>query len=71
MLIAGVTLPFDVQTNAVFARLPDGVAEALHARGWQFYQFFAADAWRFMCTWNTTKEAIQALIGDVREILAG
>ena len=64
-----VTLPFRVETNAVFAQLPDGLAAALHARGWQFYEFPAANAWRFMCTWNTTMEAIQALIADVRQIL--
>jgi len=69
--VAGVTLPFDIETNAVFARLPDGLAKALHAHGWHFYHFADADAWRFMCTWNTTKEAIQALIGDVREFLPG
>lgn len=61
-----VTLTFNVETNAVFAQLPDGLAAALHARGWQFYEFRAANAWRFMCTWNTTMEAIQALVGDVR-----
>jgi threonine aldolase len=66
---SGVTLPFDVETNAVFAQLPDGLVAALHARGWQFYEFPAANAWRFMCTWNTTVEAIQALIADVRQIL--
>jgi threonine aldolase len=64
-----VTLPFNVETNAVFAQLPDGLAAELHARGWQFYEFPAANAWRFMCTWNTTVEAIQALIADVRQIL--
>ena len=64
-----VTLPFNVETNAVFAQLPDGLAAALNARGWRFYEFAAAAAWRFMCTWNTTMEAIQALIGNVRQIL--
>ena len=69
--IAGVTLPFDVEANAVFAQFPRGLAEALHARGWHFYQFTAADAWRFVCTWNTTIEAIGALVGDARDFLSG
>ena len=65
-----ITLPFKVESNAVFARLPEGVAQGLHERDWLFYEFAAADVWRFMCTWNTTSEAIQALIEDVRQIIA-
>ena len=57
--------------NAVWDQwLPEGVAQGLHERGWLFYEFATADAWRFMCTWNTTSEAIQALIEDVRQIIA-
>ena len=69
--LAEVTLPFGVETNAVFAQFPDGLAKALRARGWHFYRFTNVNAWRFMCSWNTTREAIQALMGDIREILAG
>jgi threonine aldolase len=69
--MAGISLAFEVETNAVFAQLPDGLAEALHTRGWHFYRFENARAWRFMCTWSTTEEAIQTLLDDISELLKG
>lgn len=68
--IPGVKLRFPVEANGVFAELPDGLAEALHERGWHFYAFTNVDAWRFMCSWNASDEAIDALLRDAREITA-
>ena len=67
--VPGVTLAFEVETNAVFARLPEAVAAALQAQGWHFYHFNSVGAWRFMCTWNTTREAIETLVSAVRELM--
>ena len=65
--IPGVQLAFEVKTNIVFARLPGSLTKALHAHDWHFYYFANVGAWRFLCTWNTTQQAIDALIGDIRE----
>ena len=62
--IPGVALPYQVETNAVFADLPDGVIVALEAAGWHFYR--AGSVCRFMCGWNTTDAAIAALVAEIQ-----
>ena len=62
--IPGVALRYKVETNAVFADLPDRVAAALEAAGWHFYR--SGSACRFMCGWNTTEPAIAALVGEIQ-----
>lgn len=54
------------QANAVFARLPEPVADALRAKGWQFYNFIGAGGYRFMCSWQTTDADVDAFLADVR-----
>ena len=66
--VDGIELAYPVETNAVFAQLPPGMPEALLERGWQFYHFPAANAWRFMCTWCTAEAGVRALLDDVRAI---
>jgi len=56
--------------NAVFARLPDAVAEELRAKGWKFYNFIGSGGCRFMCSWATTDDDIDAILADTR-IAAG
>jgi threonine aldolase len=55
------------QANSVFVRLPPAVSKTLEERGWKFYTFIGAGA-RFMCSWATTDAAIDALIGDLRDL---
>ncbi|HAA69009.1 MAG TPA: threonine aldolase [Planctomycetaceae bacterium] len=62
--IPGVALRYKVETNAVFAALPDGVAGALEAAGWHFYR--SGSVCRFMCGWNTTEDAIAALVSEIQ-----
>ena len=66
--IPGVRMAFAVETNAVFADLPAGVAEELTVRGWQFYR--TQSVCRFMCGWNTSVEGLQALVEDIRTVCA-
>lgn len=68
--IEGVEIRFPVEANGVFASLPDGVAEAVAEQGWHFYYFEAADAWRFMCCWSTSDNAIDALAADIHAAVA-
>jgi threonine aldolase len=55
------------QANAVFVRLPEAQAESLRAKGWKFYNFIAAAASRFMCSWAVTDADVDALLADVRQ----
>lgn len=61
---AGLANQFPVESNAVFLRLDDQVAQRLHARGWRFYKFVEPDIYRLMCSWSTTEEEISMLVGD-------
>lgn len=65
--IKGVELMFPRQANSVFVNLPPHVAGYLHQQGWHFYTFIGAGGARFMCSWDTTDESIDALVQDVRD----
>lgn len=55
------------QANAVFAELPVAITEALHDRGWKFYDFIGSGS-RFMCSWETRPEAIAQFTSVLREL---
>lgn len=59
---------YPVQANTVFVQLPDAVAQALREKGWHFYDFIGG-ASRFMCSWKTDDAAVDALVGDLKEVL--
>jgi threonine aldolase len=68
-VIAGVEITQRVQANAVFAVLPPGVAEALQER-WRFYVWDEGTGEvRWMCSWDTTPEDVDAFAADVRQTL--
>jgi len=64
----GVEIVYPRQANAVFAAMPDAVSEGLRKKGWHFYNFIASSYNRFMCSWNTRIEAIEALAEDVKSL---
>ena len=66
--IPGVTVLQPTDANAVFAELKKPVIDALHAKGWKFYEFIAGGGCRLMCAWDTTTEAVDAFARDVREL---
>jgi threonine aldolase len=67
--LPGVTVSYPVQTNAVFARIPDRVVNALHERGWKFYTNISGwEESRLMCSWDTTPEDVDAFASDLREL---
>jgi threonine aldolase len=68
--VPGATFMSKREANSVFLDLPPQRANALRARGWRFYTFIGDNGARFMCSWDTTEEDIQALAQDIREILA-
>ena len=64
-----VKLLFPREANGVFAELPPKAIEALRAKGWLFYTFIGAGGCRFMCTWDTTPDDVDALASDLRAVL--
>jgi threonine aldolase len=68
--VPGLTITRPVQTNAVFAVLPPAVIEPLQ-REYPFYVWDeAAGEVRWMCSWDTTEEDIDAFATAVRAELA-
>jgi threonine aldolase len=65
-----VKIAHPVQTNVVFARLPDEVVQAMHQRGWKFYLHVSQDNARLMTSWDTTPEDVDAFAADLAEVTA-
>ncbi len=65
---AGLLPAHPVQANGVFIRLPEPLIQGLRERGWIFYSIFGSGVARFMCSWRTRDEEIDALLRDVAEI---
>ena len=69
--IEGVTITQEPQANAVFAILPPGAAERLQ-RDWAFYTWSEhTGEVRWMCSWDTTEEDVDAFAAAVAEEVAG
>jgi threonine aldolase len=69
--LPGVRLLAPVQANGVFADVPAHAIAGLRSRGWRFYTFVGETGCRFMCAWDTTPEAVDALASDLRSALRG
>ncbi|WP_148253509.1 threonine aldolase family protein [Aidingimonas lacisalsi] len=67
--LPGVEMMFPPQANSVFVSLPAVAVEWLRERGWTFYTFIGAGGVRFVCSWNTTTELLDALLADVKSVL--
>jgi threonine aldolase len=68
--IQGLDVMFPCQANAVFVDLPPRLADALRQHGWHFYTFIGAGGARFMCSWETTEDDINALANDIEAATA-
>lgn len=68
--IPEVTITHPVQTNVVFARLDPAVTAALQEQ-FTFYVWDEfTDEVRWMCSWDTTPDDVDAFVAAVREVLA-
>ena len=66
--IPGIEIAYPVQTNAVFARIPEPLIEAVHKCGWRFYTNVGGwEESRLMCSWDTTPEDVDQLVADLKE----
>src|SRR3954471_9024682 len=64
--VDGVEITQPVQANAVFAVIPPEVTERLQER-WHFYVWDERSGEvRWMCSWDTTEEDVDAFAADVR-----
>jgi threonine aldolase len=69
--IPGVRVMFPCEANSVFLEMPPAMVERLRQRGWHFYSFIGSGGARFMCSWETRQEDIDALVADLREVEGG
>ncbi len=69
--IPKVTLVHPTEANAVFVQMPQKSIDALRRRGWVFYTFIGSGHCRFMCSWATRDEDIDALATDVKAAVGG
>lgn len=59
-----------VQTNAVFAKIPDEAVQAMHHRGWHFYTHVGTEGEaRLMCSWDTTPEDVDSFAADLKALV--
>lgn len=67
--IPGVKILFPREANSVFVELPQEVITALRERGWMFYTFIGQGGCRFMCSWDTKEEDVNAFASDIAELM--
>jgi len=68
--VPAVELLHAPQANAVFAKLPPAAITRLRTAGWRFYEFIAGGGCRFMCSWDTRPESVDALAADIAQAAA-
>lgn len=66
--IDGVTVVYPTQANAVFAKLPNGVAEQVRQLTY-FYDWDKQGTVRFVCSFDTTEAAVDELIAAIRKAI--
>ena len=69
--VPGLEILHPRQANAVFVRFPPQVTQELWRRGWNFYEFIGSGGARLMCSWDTSDDDVRAIVGDIRQVLAG
>lgn len=63
--VRGVELLYPTEANAVFAALPKSCHERLAEKGWHYYTFIGKGGARFMCSWATTEDEVDAIVADM------
>ena len=59
-----------VESNAVFAIIPQWLSEELHKKHYFYVWDEQTNEVRWMCSFNTTKEDIDEFVKDVKEIIS-
>jgi len=63
--VPGTRMLAPTEANGVFIDLPLTMIAALREKGWRFYEFIGATGVRFMCSWDTSASAVDALAADI------
>jgi len=63
-----IKIAFPVDTNGVFVFMPPTLIKELKER-WKFTPHVRADNCRLMCSWDTTKEDVDAFAADVKKLV--
>ncbi len=66
--LPNIKIAFPVQTNAVFATIPDDIVQGMYRRGWKFYTNVGFEYARLMCSWDTTADDVDAFAADLRQL---
>ena len=68
-LAARMPFPIEhpVESNGVFVEMDQPTLDRLHNLGWQVYRFLDGSV-RFMCSWATTDEAVEALAEALKQV---
>jgi threonine aldolase len=66
VLVPDVRLLYPTDVNAVFVTLSADCHRHLLERGWHYYTFIGPGGARFMCSWATADEEVDALIADIQ-----
>jgi len=67
--LPGISVPYPVESNAVFAKIPDDLVQGMFARGWKFYTHVGGwEESRLMCSWDTTAEDVDGFAADLKEL---
>jgi threonine aldolase len=70
--LPGISISYPVQSNAVFAKIPEAIVEGAHQRGWKFYTHVGGwEESRLMCSWDTTPQDVDAFARDLTELAGG
>ena len=70
--LPGIRVSYPVQTNAVFAKIPEPTVDAMHERGWKFYTHVGGwEDSRLMCSWDTTTDDVDGFAADLKDLTAG
>lgn len=67
---AGARLSVEPEANGIFVELTPAQADALAARGWQFYRFIGENGYRLMCSWATPPEAVDQFATDFAAVIS-
>lgn len=69
--IGGVNIAYPVQSNAVFAKIPQAAGEQMFQRGWHFYTgVITPEESRLMCSWDTMPEDVDEFLTDLKDAMA-
>ena len=63
--VTGVTVTMPVESNAVFADIPEAVQVRMRALGWSFYTFRPPLECRLMCAWDMDAGTVDRFAADL------